>query len=66
MSDPARCPHCECPLPDPTHTVAAEIERIRQIAEARADGRVEELTAQVRQLQETVARLRAHSTTGYR
>jgi hypothetical protein len=62
MSGPARCPHCDCPLPNPTHTVAVEIKRIRQVAEARASRHVEELTAQVRQLQETVARLRAHST----
>jgi hypothetical protein len=66
MSDPARCPHCECPLPDPTHTVAVEIERIRQVAETHTSRRVEELTAQVRELQETVARLRANSTAGYR
>lgn len=66
MSDPARCPHCACPLPDPIHTVAVEIERIRQVAESRASRRIEELTAEVRQLQETVAQLRAHSTAGYR
>jgi hypothetical protein len=67
MSDPARCPHCECPLPDPTHTVAIELERIRELAESRTSRRVEELTEQVRQLQATVARLRAHATTaGYR
>jgi hypothetical protein len=66
MTDPARCPHCDCPLPDPAQTMAAEIERIRHLAEARASRRVDELTQQVRQLQETVARLRAHSTAVYR
>ncbi|HET6499733.1 MAG TPA: hypothetical protein VFG87_03120 [Amycolatopsis sp.] len=66
MSDPARCPHCECPLPNPTHTVAREIERLRELADSHASRRVEELTQQIRQLQETVARLRAHSTAGYR
>lgn len=66
MSDPARCPHCECPLPDPSQTVAVEIDRIRRLAECHDSPRVQELTAQVRELQQTVARLRAHAAAGYR
>jgi hypothetical protein len=66
MTDPARCPHCECPLPDPAQTVALEIDRIRRLAESRASDRVQELTTQVRELQQTVARLRAHAAAGYR
>ncbi|MFD2422627.1 hypothetical protein [Amycolatopsis pigmentata] len=66
MSDSARCPHCECPLPDPAQTVAVEIDRIRRLAESQDSHRVQELTAQVRELQQTVARLRAHAAAGYR
>lgn len=70
MSEPARCPHCDCPLPSPASrpasgldAVVGEIARIREIAEGRSSRRVEELTLQVQQLQETVARLRSGSAT---
>lgn len=46
--------------------LTAEIERIREIAQADSSRRIEELTGQVRALQETVARLRGHATAGYR
>lgn len=66
MSDSATCPHCHRPLPDPVLRIAAEVERIRQLAESRTAQRVDELAGQVRRLQETVASLRGRASGGYR
>ena len=66
MGDPATCPHCHRPLSDPVLLIAAEVERIRELAESRAAHRVDELTGQVRRLQGTVANLRGRASGGYR
>lgn len=66
MSEPSHCPRCGTPLPDPVGALTAEVERIREIAQSDSTRRIEELTGQVRALQETVARLRGHATAGYR
>ncbi|MQA84562.1 MAG: hypothetical protein GEV03_08055 [Streptosporangiales bacterium] len=69
MSDAVPCPCCGRPHDPQAGAVDAlyrEVRRIRQVAEARQpdadkDRRIEELTLEVRRLQETVARLRGTS-----
>ena len=64
MREPAPCPQCGRPATarGAVNSLAREVERLRELAETRsADAdrrRIEELSREVWQLRETVARLR--------